>query len=317
MFDRTDTHLPNLTGTPTGSGVAARPGPLERSSPRRRLCVAAMMMCAPGLLPAALAAARREEAPLQLALEAPHDVEPRGWLVSEKLDGVRAWWDGRQLRFRSGIDIQAPAWFLAQLPDVALDGELWMGRGRFEALVGAVRRKDPIDAAWRAIRYQVFDLPGASGSFTQRVERLSRIVEAARSPVLGLVDQWALPNRAALFSMLDEVVGAGGEGLMLHRADASWQIGRSGALLKLKPLHDDEALVIGHEPGQGRNAGRLGALRVRDARGLEFRLGTGLDDATRRQPPAVGSVVTYTHQGRTAQGVPRFASFLRVRGEDL
>lgn len=290
---------------------------LERFSAGRRLCAAALMLGAPGFVPAALAAPRRDEAPLQLALEAPSDIDPRGWLVSEKLDGVRAWWDGRVLRFRSGIEIHAPAWFRSHLPNVPLDGELWLGRGRFEDLVGIVRRKDPVDAAWRSVRYQVFDLPGAPEGFAQRSQRLSHLVHRSCTPFLEAAEQFELPNRAALFSLLDEVVGGGGEGLMLHRADAAWRSGRTGALLKLKPLQDDEAVVIGHEPGQGRNVGRLGALRVRDARGLEFRLGTGLDDASRLQPPAVGTVVTYTHQGRTAQGVPRFASFLRVRGEGL
>lgn len=311
MFDQSHFSLPKLERASASSGMTAR------FSPERRLWSTALMLGAPLIAPAARAAARRDESPLQLALEAPPDVDPRGWLVSEKLDGVRAWWDGRVLRFRSGIVIQAPAWFIASLPRLPLDGELWLGRGRFEEVVSTVRRKEPVDAAWRSVRYEVFDLPGAEGSFAQRSQHLSRVVEHAGSPVLRAVEQFELPNRAALFSVLDDVVGGGGEGLMLHRADAEWRSGRSGALLKLKPLDDDEALVVGHEPGQGRNAGRVGALRVRDGRGQEFRLGTGLDDEARRNPPPVGSVVTYTHQGRTAQGLPRFASFLRVRGEDL
>lgn len=316
MFNQTDTPVRYPKAIPRACEPRAAAVPV-RFSASRRLCAAALMLGPPGLVTSALAAARRDEAPLQLALEAPADIDPRGWLVSEKLDGVRAWWDGRLLRFRSGIEIQAPAWFRAQLPNLPLDGELWLGRGRFEEVVGIVRRKDPIDAAWRSVRYQIFDLPGAPDGFAQRSQRLSQVVQHSGAAFLEAAEQLALPNRAALFSLLDDIVGGGGEGLMLHRADAAWRSGRSGALLKLKPLQDDEAVVIGHEPGQGRNAGRLGALRVRDARGLEFRLGNGLDDAARVQPPAVGSVVTYTHQGRTAQGLPRFASFLRVRGEDL
>ena len=103
---------------------------------------------------------------------------------------------------------------------------------------------------------------------------------------------------------------------MLHRADASYHAGRSADLLKLKPYLDREATVIAHIPGQGRNAGRMGSLLVRDANGQEFRLGTGFTDAQRMNPPAIGTLVTYKYQGLTNKGLPRFASFLRIREAD-
>ena len=257
---------------------------------------------------------RRDAAPLILATQAPPDLDPRGWLVSEKLDGARAWWDGSRLRFRSGLPVFAPAWFTAGLPSHPVDGELWLGRGRFEELSGIVRRTAPLDTEWRLVKLMVFEWPGAAGSFAQRVEQLQRA--SARLPIDApwqVVPQFSLPDRTALKTRLEAVVRAGGEGLMLHRADAPYETGRSGALLKLKPVQDAEALVIGHEPGQGRHAGRLGALRVRMEDGKEFLLGTGFSDAQRVEPPAKGTVVTYTYQGTTAQGIPRFASFLRVR----
>jgi DNA ligase-1 len=259
----------------------------------------------------ALAATGRDAAPLQLAREAPADIDPQGWLVSEKLDGARAWWDGERLRFRSGIAIQAPSWFTQRLPPMPLDGELWLGRGCFEDLVGAVRRQEPDDAAWRELRYQVFDLPGAQGTFEQRAARLRALVERSGWVGLEAVDQHVVPDRVALRAWLDRVVEGGGEGLMLHRADALWRAGRSPNLLKLKTSQDDEAVVVGHVPGRGRLVGQVGALRVRDAQGREFLLGSGMDDAVRRSPPPVGSLVSYTYQGRTGQGLPRFASYLR------
>lgn len=261
-----------------------------------------------------LASPAREAAPLQLAREAPLDIDPRGWLVSEKLDGARAWWDGEVLRFRSGIPIQAPPWFTARLPRVPLDGELWLGRGCFEDLVGAVRRQTPETLAWREVRYQVFDMPGTPGVFEQRAARLRSLVERVDWVALQAVEQRVVPDRAALRAWLEHVVETGGEGLMLHRADAAWRPGRSPNLLKLKTSQDDEAVVVGHVPGRGRLEGQVGALQVRDAQGREFVLGTGLDDATRRNPPPLGRVVTYTYQGRTGQGLPRFASYLRERG---
>jgi DNA ligase-1 len=250
---------------------------------------------------------------LMLASVAPADIDPAGFLVSEKFDGVRALWDGRNLRFRSGLPVAAPAWFLARLPAIALDGELWMARGRFEALAGAVRKNVPQDDEWRQIRYLVFDLPGAGGPFAERAARIRSIVQAADGLALQVVEQQQLADHAGLQRRLQEVVQGGGEGLVLHRADALWQSGRSDALLKLKPLDDAEARVTAHLPGRGKHAGRLGALRVRTDDGVEFLIGTGFSDAQREHPPPVGTLVTYTHRGRTAGGVPRFASFLRVR----
>ncbi len=269
-----------------------------------------------GLLAAALAGTALPAAAkpvLMLAREAAAGIDPAGWLVSEKYDGVRAVWNGRALAFRSGLPVHAPAWFTARLPALPLDGELWLGRGSFESLAGAVRRARPLDAEWRALRYMVFDLPGAAGSFAERAARVAALAEAARWPQLVAVPQDTLPDRAALARRLESVVQGGGEGLVLHRAAAPWRAGRSDDLLKLKPLHDAEAVVLGHEPGQGRFAGRLGALRVRNEDGVEFLVGTGFSEAQRANPPNEGSVITYTHRGFTAQGVPRFASFLRLR----
>jgi DNA ligase-1 len=250
---------------------------------------------------------------VMLGRDAPPDVDPAGWLVSEKLDGVRALWDGRHLRFRSGQPVSAPAWFTARLPAEPLDGELWLGRGLFDALSGAVRRLQPLDGEWRALRYCVFDQPGANGPFAERAARLQALARSVAWPPLVAVAQQRLADRQALAARLADVVQGGGEGLMLHRADAVWQPGRSDALLKLKPMHDAEAVVIGHVAGRGRHAGRLGALRVRGEDGREFLLGTGFSDHERETPPPPGTVVTYRYRGSTAGGVPRFASFLRVR----
>lgn len=242
-------------------------------------------------------------------------IDPRPYLVSEKLDGVRALWDGETLRFRSGRVVPAPDWFLAGLPKVALDGELWIGRGQFERLSGIVRKEKPVDAEWRQVRYMIFELPDAPGTFSERSGRIVEIVRQANCPWLFEIPQFFPVDRQALKKRLAEVVRGGGEGLMLHRADAPYQTGRSDVLLKLKPWLDAEATVIGHLPGKGRFAGQLGALRVRREDGREFRLGTGFTEAQRRHPPAVGSVVTYRYRELTAQGLPRFASFLRLRDE--
>lgn len=278
---------------------------------QRRACLASTLGLACAWVQARPA---RDAAPLVLATEAPPEIDPRGWLVSEKLDGARAWWDGSQLRFRSGLPIAAPGWFTSGLPAHALDGELWVGRGKFEELSGIVRRTRPVDADWRRVRLMVFELPGAPGSFAQRAATIKqRASQQPAGSVWQAVEQFEIPSRAALLSRLEAVVRAGGEGLMLHHADAPCETGRSTLLLKLKLLQDADAEVVGYQAGQGRHSGRMGALKVRTAQGVEFLLGTGFTDEQRQRPPAPGTVVTYTYQGTTAQGVPRFASFLRVR----
>lgn len=265
------------------------------------------------LVPAWAPAANPDAPPeLLLAHNAPPDIDPAGYLVSEKLDGVRALWDGQRMRLRGGGTVALPAWFAARLPPLALDGELWMARGRFDEVSAIVRRQVPDDAAWAAVRYLVFELPGAPGPFSERAARLAAIAAQAQWPQLQAVPQAAVPSRAALQARLQEVVAQDGEGLMLHRADAPYVTGRQEVLLKLKLAHDAEATVIAHLPGKGRLEGLMGAMRVRTPEGREFVLGSGFSDAQRRHPPAIGTVVSYRYRGLTATGLPRFATFRRA-----
>jgi DNA ligase-1 len=251
--------------------------------------------------------------PLLLAQNYSEKYDIDNYLVSEKLDGVRALWDGNTLRFRSGKLIHAPVWFTASLPRHALDGELWMGRHRFDRLSAAVRRHDPLDAEWKTITYQLYEMPGGAGSFSARIATLQASAAHAALPWLHVLPQARVTDQAALKLKLDQVVREGGEGLMLHRADALWQTGRSDVLLKLKPQQDAEALVVAHEAGQGKYQGMLGAIVVMTPEGQRFRLGTGFTDAQRRNPPAIGSTVTYRYRDLTSTGLPKFASFLRMR----
>ncbi len=240
-------------------------------------------------------------------------VDPARYLVSEKFDGVRAIWDGKTLRFRSGNVVNAPAWFLAKLPAQSLDGELWLARGKFEPLSGYVRKTEPVDDEWRQIHYLIFELPGSAGSFEDRYRQIREIVTQAGWPQLVAIEQIRVADRAALKRRFDAVLKSGGEGLMLHLADAPYVTGRSDVLLKLKPMDDTEAVVVEHLPGKGKFMGMLGALRVEMPDGKRFVIGTGFSDAVRRNPPPVGTTITYTYRGCTRTGVPRFASYLRVR----
>lgn len=257
--------------------------------------------------------ASANEAPVQLATSWPPGRSPQGFWVSEKFDGVRAVWDGQVLRFRSGRVLSAPAWFVAALPSMPLDGELWMGRGQFDRLSGVVRKAVPDDEAWRAVKYLVFDVPGHAAPFKDRVRLVQTTVQAARVPWLVSVTQEAVQDAPALQARLQQTVRDGGEGLVLHRTDAHWRSGRTEALYKLKPEPDEEGRVVGYQPGKGRLQGQTGALLVQMPSGQRFALGAGLSDALRRDPPPVGVWVTYRYRDRTPSGLPRFASFVRVR----
>lgn len=252
-------------------------------------------------------------APLLLANSFHNDISLAEYWVSEKYDGVRAFWNGHELLSRAGNPIQAPDWFRANLPAAPLDGELWIDRGKFEDVVATVRDAEPVEAAWRHIRFMVFDLPQHEGTFDQRLVELQRVIASSSLEWVRAVPQSRVSDHDELFATLQRVIAAGGEGLMLHRGDSLYRAGRSDDLLKLKRHEDAEARVIGHLPGKGKYVNMLGALRVERPDGLQFNLGTGFTDEQRRDPPAIGSWVTYGFHGLTDRGVPRFAKFMRVR----
>ena len=278
---------------------------------RRFLDLLFALIVSATFLPAFVAAA---ESPALILAERYHgDIDVSRYWVSEKLDGVRASWDGRSIRFRSGNPVPAPRWFLDALPGHPLDGELWLGRGSFDQLSAIVRRQSPDDAEWRRVRYMIFELPNASGSFTERVEQIKAITAAANPPWLQAVPQFRLPDAVALQKKLRDIVRSGGEGLMLHRDDAVYETGRSSALLKVTPWQDAEATVVDHLPGQGKYIGMVGALRMELPDGRRFALGSGLTDALRRNPPPAGALITYRYRELTPNGMPRFPRYLRVR----
>lgn len=243
-------------------------------------------------------------------------LDARAYALSEKLDGVRALWDGKKLRFRSGREIAAPAWFLAGLPPEALDGELWMGRGKFDRLSATVRKAQPVDEEWRAVRYMVFDAPATGLTFRQRYQRAQDLVSGTEAKWLLVVAQAQVAQAHEVPDRLQSVVDLGGEGLVLHHWDALWQPGRSKAVRKLKPQPDEEGRVLALVPGKGQFKGQMGGLLLETPDKKRFTLGTGFSQADRRKPPPVGSWVTYRYRDRTPQGIPRFASFVRVRGEE-
>ncbi|CAM2837496.1 DNA ligase [Shewanella loihica] len=249
---------------------------------------------------------------IQLAGSLEADRPISEYLVSEKFDGVRGRWTGERMLTRSGQVIRLPAWFTKGFPTEPLDGELWIARQQFEAISALVRDKDADPERWRAVQFMVFDYPTIDSPFAERyalaVKRYANL-----SPFLQIIPQWRIQDSQALNAALDEWVAQGAEGLMLHHQAAHYHAGRNGDLVKLKRYQDAEAKVIAYFEGKGKYRGMMGALEVETNEGIRFKLGTGFSDEQRRHPPAIGSTVTYKYYGLTHNGVPRFASFMRVR----
>jgi DNA ligase-1 len=231
-----------------------------------------------------------------------------GWWLSEKLDGVRAWWDGERFVSRLGNAFIAPDWFTASLPKHPLDGELWVARQKFQDCVSIVRRQDAGDA-WKQVKYLVFDAPHLDLPFEGRVEYINTLF-STHHPFAEAHTHVRCDGVDHLREELKRVEALGGEGLMLRRPGSKYEAGRSSTLLKVKTFHDAEGRVVGHEDGKGKHKGRLGALVVEMDNGTRFNVGTGFTDKERESPPPIGSVITYRYQELTPDGVPRFPTYV-------
>ena len=250
--------------------------------------------------------------PILLAHVWDNEAELKGWWMSEKLDGVRAYWDGQRFLSRLGNPYYAPGWFTAGLPKFPLDGELWLDRKAFQRTVSIVRRQDQSDA-WREIKFLVFDAPAHGGGFEARVRHYHDYISGRSLEFVRAHAHELCQGIDHLRGELKRVEALGGEGLMLRRPGSAYEVGRSHSLLKVKSFFDAEARVVGHQAGAGRHRGRLGALLVELQNGTSFAVGSGLSDAERGDPPPVGSIITFRYQELSDGGVPRFPTYVGVR----
>ncbi|KAJ7100628.1 DNA ligase/mRNA capping enzyme [Mycena belliarum] len=238
--------------------------------------------------------------------------DPTGWWISEKLDGVRTFYDGKGMVSRLGNPFTPPKWFLDKLPkDVTLDGELFAGRGQFQDTVSIVKTVN--SPHWKEITFQIFDIPSENTVFEDRIATLVKLFGPGgkyECPEVVLVEHEKAKNRQHVLDKLKEIEGLGGEGLMLRRAGSKYEGRRSGTLLKIKTFYDAEAQVTGYTDGKGKNVGVIGALKCKMESGKTFNVGTGLSDKQRKSPPKVGSIIVYRFQELTRDGVPRFPSFI-------
>lgn len=253
-----------------------------------------------------------EEAPVLLAQSWETTQDLSGWWMSEKLDGVRAYWDGKQFVSRLGNRFFAPEWFAQGLPDHPLDGELWVGRKSFSETISTVR-SGAAGERWRQLKFLVFDAPSLDRPFEERIEAVRAVVSPAQTPYALVVHHEACRGIDHLRQELARVEALGGEGLMLRQPASRYEIGRSSTLLKVKSFFDAEAKVVDYVAGAGKHKGRLGSVLVENADGVRFNVGTGFTDLQRKDPPPIGSIITFRYQEITKAGVPRFPSFVGMR----
>lgn len=235
-----------------------------------------------------------------------------GWLMSEKLDGMRAIWDGHTLKSRQGNTIEAPQWFLEGLPPFEIDGELWTKRGDFENIMSIVRKQSP-DDRWQTITYNIFEVPNQSGGLLARLAVLEDYLTEHQPAFIKIIPQTTVSSSSQLKSDLAEMNALGGEGLVIRKTDVPYHSGRSDAALKVKPYQDAECSVIAYKEGQGKYVGKTGSLQCQLLSGLTFYIGSGLSDKERESPPKIGSVITFKYYGFTKNDIPRFPVFMRVR----
>lgn len=241
-----------------------------------------------------------------------------GWHVSEKLDGIRAFWssENKGLYTRNGKSINAPKWFIEKFPDIDLDGELWIGRGtlNFNKVSGIARKHVPVESEWRSVKYLVFDIPDTTTEYEERVNKYTKLIEEISLDWLKAVEVYKALNNDHVFEELVKIEKIGGEGLMLRKPKSKYEPKRSNTLLKVKSFHDEEGTLIGYSDGKGKYVdGMVGALILKLKNGVEVNVGTGLNDELRKNPPPIGSLIKYKFFEKGANGAPRFPVFVEVR----
>lgn len=250
-----------------------------------------------------------------MLLETYQDQAIEGWVMSEKLDGVRGFWNGKHLMSRQGYRFQAPDYFTHNFPPFAIDGEIFSQRGQFDLISSITRTYE--DIGWKTLKLYVFDVPDAEGDLWQRLQKLRDYLAINPAPHIEIIEQMPIVDNEHLSYFLQQIENKGGEGVVVRNPTALYQRGRSSQILKVKSKQDAECTVTAHHPGQGKYRQMLGALSCQSTQFGFIRIGTGFTDQQRQQPPAIGAIITFQYQGLTSKGKLRFPVFLRVRKDTL
>jgi len=247
---------------------------------------------------------------VMLAEKYTEDVNVDGWIMSEKLDGVRCIWNGKTMKTRNNNTFYPPPFFAKNFPDEILDGELFLERGEFSKTISIVRKQQAHDG-WKDIKFLVFDGPELGGNFKTRLRKLSKIFKGNKSEFVELHKHEVCKDKDHLDEEMERVIALKGEGMMVRDPKSYYEYRRSDKMLKVKKAYDAEAVVIKKIKGTGRCSNMMGAILCRNNDGIEFKVGSGFTDADRRNPPKMGSIITYKYYEVTKSGKPRFPIYLR------
>jgi len=239
------------------------------------------------------------------------DINVTDWVMSEKLDGVRAYWDGKQLISRSGRVLNPPRSFTQGFPPFALDGEIWSRRGEFEHIVSIINTKESQEN-WDELSYNIFEVPHQKGGLLERLNVLERYLVHNVSERIHLIKQTKIKDEHELRSFFDEVIAHGGEGIVLRDPDEPYYTGRTSSALKYKPFTDAECRVTAVLEGRGKFSGQLGAVKC-DYKGKIIKIGSGFTSEQRKNSFLIGTVISFKYYGLTHLGNPKYPVFLRVR----
>lgn len=233
------------------------------------------------------------------------------WLMSEKLDGIRAYWDGKEFRSKNGNKIYAPNWFTKDFPNFQLDGELWTKRDDFENIQNIVLDTNP-SQKWEEITYNIFEVPNVKGNFEERLKKLEQWLENNPNKNIKIIPQIKCKNQEHLEIYLKELLDKKAEGIILKNPNKDYFQGRSDDILKVKKFFDDEGLVI----AQNYKNGKFKSLKIELKNKVVFNLGGGFSNQQRLNPPQIGDIITFKYYGFTKNQKPKFASFLRIRNKE-
>ncbi|CWW82382.1 DNA ligase [Haemophilus influenzae] len=233
-----------------------------------------------------------------------------GWVMSEKLDGVRGYWNGKQLLTRQGQPLSPPAYFVKDFPPFAIDGELFSERNHFEE-ISSITKSFKGDG-WEKLKLYVFDVPDAEGNLFERLAKLKAYLLEHPTTYIEIIEQIPVKDKTHLYQFLAQVENLQGEGVVVRNPNAPYERKRSSQILKLKTARDEECTVIAHHKGKGQFENVMGALTCKNHRG-EFKIGSGFNLNERENPPPIGSVITYKYRGITNSGKPRFATYWREK----
>lgn len=246
------------------------------------------------------------------------------YAVSEKFDGIRALWDGQNMFSKSGKILAIPPCFSDKLSPLGLkngdfvEGELWIDYGAFDEISSVILRKNPTCTDFERVKYLIFNAHlGESSDFLANLSQVKGILDSqnlTQDRCIQVITQHRFATQKELSDFFNTVIAKGGEGVIVRDSRVAF---------KLKPQNDAECKIVDYSRGKGRIRGKVGAIICESLadknsgieKGVIFRIGSGLSDKMRENPPKIGTIITYKFSGISKNGIPKHTRFLRIYAE--